>query len=468
MTFFNFLVFFKPIDYLTAVIFIGSGKKPGIGVEIQMKSRWKIVMILLTVFSFFLVLFFVAVDFSNSPLQFSESKEINSFLPKKKKEENNGLKASYARNRKAHSKEELSYEEIYHTASKAIVTVEYHVVGRGKLYSHTGFFIAENGYILTLGGEPNPYLKPYVITSDGQKLIPILIERLPRENLLLYKVKGKSFSFLSCGDATTSKVGEPVVSVSNADGTNPMITRGIVSSTSRIFKNRVFFQIDLPVNPENVAGPLLNLYGEVVGIIIPDLIYYQNLNFALPINYITFFNELPSQFDFLSKEHNAEFKKWTLCAVGILDAKELTTPERMHRIFLALKSVKDFVIPYIVFENQYGKNMRPQLSKPLEISFDAFELKNGVFVKNLEQSFQLTGEDFVLAGHSSNVSTAEDSLLYFAELPYISLSTTWPDKLKGLFSELWFTFSPKVFIARVRTKTPELVSDWEVVSIYSN
>lgn len=74
------------------------------------------------------------------------------------------------------------------------------------------------------------------------------------------------------------RAGEFVVAIGSPYGLEGSTTTGVIS---RIYSN--YIQTDAAVNPGNSGGPLLNRYGEVVGVVSYRLSEAENINFALPI-----------------------------------------------------------------------------------------------------------------------------------------------------------------------------------------
>jgi S1-C subfamily serine protease len=72
--------------------------------------------------------------------------------------------------------------------------------------------------------------------------------------------------------------GEFVVAIGSPYGLEGTTTTGVIS---KIFSD--YIQTDAAVNPGNSGGPLLNRYGEVVGVVSYQLSEAENINFALPI-----------------------------------------------------------------------------------------------------------------------------------------------------------------------------------------
>ena len=80
------------------------------------------------------------------------------------------------------------------------------------------------------------------------------------------------------------RVGEKIVVAGNPMGLEQTITSGIVSAWRQNGKFGKVFQVSAPVSPGSSGGPVLNMDGEVVGIITFQYKGGQNLNFAIPIN----------------------------------------------------------------------------------------------------------------------------------------------------------------------------------------
>jgi len=78
---------------------------------------------------------------------------------------------------------------------------------------------------------------------------------------------------------TSADVGQPVIAIGSPLGLAGTLTTGIVSQTYRDF-----YQTDAAINPGNSGGPLLNYFGEVLGVTTFKLEGTQGLNFAVRIS----------------------------------------------------------------------------------------------------------------------------------------------------------------------------------------
>lgn len=83
---------------------------------------------------------------------------------------------------------------------------------------------------------------------------------------------------------TESRAGEDVYTLGSPLGLTGTITKGMITTASRVVYGEDFIQIDAALSPGNSGGPLVNMYGEVIGV---NTMYFpggQNLNFAININ----------------------------------------------------------------------------------------------------------------------------------------------------------------------------------------
>jgi len=139
-----------------------------------------------------------------------------------------------------------------------------------KGYSQgSGFFVSEDGYIVTNNHVIENGTKFTVVLSDGEEYEAALVGTDPRTDLAVLKVDAdKNFKYVEFGKKIP-RIGDWVVAVGNPFGLGGTVTAGIVSAHSReIGAGRYddFIQIDAAVNRGNSGGPSFNLNGEVIGV----------------------------------------------------------------------------------------------------------------------------------------------------------------------------------------------------------
>ena len=143
---------------------------------------------------------------------------------------------------------------------------------RGHPYAMSqgsGFFISEDGYMVTNNHVVDGGSKYTVVMDDGTEYNAKLIGADERSDLAVLKVEAdRKFTYVDFS-STEPRIGEWVVAVGNPFGLGGTVTAGIVSARGReIGANRYedFIQIDAAVNKGNSGGPAFNLNGEVIGV----------------------------------------------------------------------------------------------------------------------------------------------------------------------------------------------------------
>ncbi|MBL0371094.1 Do family serine endopeptidase [Rhizobium sp. KVB221] len=134
----------------------------------------------------------------------------------------------------------------------------------------SGFFISEDGYLVTNNHVVDGGSAFTVVLADGTEMDAKMIGRDPRTDLAVLKVDEKrKFTYVQFADDSKVRVGDWVVAVGNPFGLGGTVTAGIVSARSRDLGQGPyddFLQVDAAVNRGNSGGPTFNLEGEVVGI----------------------------------------------------------------------------------------------------------------------------------------------------------------------------------------------------------
>ena len=139
---------------------------------------------------------------------------------------------------------------------------------RRALSQGSGFFISEDGYVVTNNHVVEGGDELIVVTDDGRELEAKLIGSDRRTDLALLKVEGTGFTYVEFAD-DKPPIGQWVVAVGNPFGLGGTVTAGIVSAHGRDIGSGPyddFIQIDAPVNRGNSGGPTFNTRGEVVGV----------------------------------------------------------------------------------------------------------------------------------------------------------------------------------------------------------
>jgi len=185
---------------------------------------------------------------------------------------------------KAETKNDFS--SIIETTIKSVVTI------RTLSSQGTGFFISDNGYIVTnyhviQNEQEQPSKVIQAITEDNQILSVEHIGSIVDLDLALLKVQ-ENYPSLKLTNSEDISIGERVIAIGNPQGFQFSVTDGIISALNRPNANglEAYIQTNAELNPGNSGGPLINQKGEVVGMNNFKLIDTEGMGFALESNYI--------------------------------------------------------------------------------------------------------------------------------------------------------------------------------------
>jgi serine protease Do len=156
----------------------------------------------------------------------------------------------------------------------------------------SGFVLHADGYIATNNHVVSQATQITVEMLDGRKLPAHIISADAQADIAILKVDSESpLPALELGDSSDLMIGEPVIAVGNPLGFSHSVSTGIVSANHRDLQgpnNEVLLgdliQTDAAINPGNSGGPLLNAYGQVIGINTAIRRDAQNLGFAIQVN----------------------------------------------------------------------------------------------------------------------------------------------------------------------------------------
>lgn len=161
----------------------------------------------------------------------------------------------------------------------------------------TGFVISSDGKIATNLHVIEDFRHAGVELASGEKYDSFSVLAFDsRKDIAIIKIPGFDLPFVPLGNSNNVQVGEPVLVVGSPLGLQGSVTTGVVSSirddpTGGGFK---VLQTDASVNPGNSGGPLVNRRSEVIGIVTFKIRGSENLNFAIPVNYLRGLIESPT------------------------------------------------------------------------------------------------------------------------------------------------------------------------------
>ena len=147
--------------------------------------------------------------------------------------------------------------------------------GEKELGVGSGVVIVEDGTILTNFHVISTAQRLEVTFFDGMESAAFVISTMPENDLAVIKPQKipDDLQPATMGSSSNLLPGDEVVAVGFPFGIGPSVSAGVVSGLNRSFKPegqmamKGLIQFDAAANPGNSGGPLVNLSGEVVGIV---------------------------------------------------------------------------------------------------------------------------------------------------------------------------------------------------------
>lgn len=150
----------------------------------------------------------------------------------------------------------------------------------------SGFFISTDGDIATNHHVLEGSTRAIIKTNDGKEgEILEIINDAPELDLLIAKTSLKSTTPVPLGDSDTITVGQEIIAIGNPAGLEGTVSNGIIGGIRKEgdFK---YIQITAPISQGSSGCPIIDKTGKVIGIATAYLDFGQNLNFAMPVNYL--------------------------------------------------------------------------------------------------------------------------------------------------------------------------------------
>jgi TPR repeat protein len=192
----------------------------------------------------------------------------------------------------------------------------------GPLASGTGFFISEDGFLVTNEHVVRNATLVHLVADVG--LISAKVVKVDAANdLALLKVEGR-FAVLPVAASRGVKLGGTVATVGfpniGLQGFAPKLAKGEIASLSGAQDDARYFQISVPVQPGNSGGALVDERGNVVGVVSAKLsaraalstsgALPENINYAVKSSYLLSFLESVPEVAAKLKEPESKERKF--------------------------------------------------------------------------------------------------------------------------------------------------------------
>ncbi len=251
-------------------------------------------------------------DYEGNPLQPTDPSTLPEVVPAPEGEENDTVEATPYEDgiviNPEPEGEELDAQAVYEKVLPSINLVKaeiYYDDGSVEESFGTGMFITDDGYILTNSHVvfDTKTVTVTVVDNDGDEYAAVVLGYDRVMDIAVLKVEGSGFTPVEFGDTSDLDLGQWVVAIGNPGGESfsKSITRGIVSGLDRVLESEndmKYIQTDAAISPGNSGGPLVNMYGQVVGITTAKITAedYEGIGLAIPVSESkTIIDELLSQ-----------------------------------------------------------------------------------------------------------------------------------------------------------------------------
>ena len=200
---------------------------------------------------------------------------------------------------------ETSITQSAHKVGPAVVTVIGTIPGQVTFFgqagdqtvSGSGFFISDQGYLLTNNHVVEGTKEVNIVLSDGTQQKAAIVGTDQYSDIAVLKTDGHVPAVAALGNSDVLDPGESVIAIGSPLGDfKNTVTVGVVSATGRSIDTgngytvEGLIQTDAAINHGNSGGPLVDLAGEVIGI---NTLIVRNtgsgdvaegLGFAIPIS----------------------------------------------------------------------------------------------------------------------------------------------------------------------------------------
>lgn len=188
----------------------------------------------------------------------------------------------------------LSLQQIYTKMIPSVVSISSTVSGGTS--TGTGIIMSDDGYVITNHHVISGAQSISALTSSDEIYSAALVGSDEASDLAVLKIEADGLTAAEFGDSDVLRVGDMVVAIGDPLGVQlrGTMTDGIISAINRDLtvndRKMTLIQTNAALNNGNSGGPLINCYGQVIGInTIKMSSYYdgasvEGLGFAIPIS----------------------------------------------------------------------------------------------------------------------------------------------------------------------------------------
>ncbi|HNW12984.1 MAG TPA: trypsin-like peptidase domain-containing protein, partial [Candidatus Rifleibacterium sp.] len=170
----------------------------------------------------------------------------------------------------------------------ATVQIEIFDKAGSKRGSGSGFIVDPTGIIVTNNHVLNNAASVLIRLANGDTYKDLMVRDFDEvKDLAIIKISGFDLPTVKLGNSSSLKGGEKILTCGFSLGEYAnTVSDGLISGVRQNEKGYRYLQISAPISPGNSGGPVISETGEVIGVSTATNLEGQNLNFAVPINYV--------------------------------------------------------------------------------------------------------------------------------------------------------------------------------------
>lgn len=255
----------------------------------------------------------VLVFLASIPLRADDTRQPDDAQPAKNAQPEESAQSADSAEQPAKVEATATIAEIVKTLRPSLATIR----GTGRDGDEhgigTGFVVAADGLIATnlhVIGQGRAFS---IEMADGRKLTPTAVHASDRTvdlAVIRVDVGDKPLNALKLGDSDEAHQGTHVVAMGNPWGLQHSVVSGIISAKREI-EGQELLQLAMPVEPGNSGGPVVDMQGNVLGVVNMKSTVQRNIGFAVQSNVLKILLEKPNP---------VPMDRWS--TIGTIDTKQ--------------------------------------------------------------------------------------------------------------------------------------------------